>query len=568
MTMLNTHHWARETEQILAMARQALSESRSPDIRDLVQRLPINVQADERPISLVFAGQYSSGKSTLLKALTGRDDIATGAGITTEEAHSYEWEGVTVIDTPGIHTSLRPDHDATSYEAISNADLMVFVITNELFDSHLGHHYRKLTIDHEKAYETILVVNKMGRHANGNTPETQSIITEDLRKPLEPFTPEDLRITFTDAKSALEAQTETDPEFADDLAQEGNLDGLVANLNELISQQCLLARHTTVLYSIDQVLQEAIELEPTDDPEADSMVLVYNQNIRAITEARDQVRLVVRNAIAKATTEISICGSELTEHIYPEVTQDQLECAAERAQSRLEEIHRQLIQETEDQASEILPMLNNRLEDLEGSSRYQETFRNIHRRMEGHDWSGAFHRVTSVAKTLSDLSQKLAFNSAKVSQGASGVARFSGSIGHQAILGIGHRLGHSFRPWEAVRLTSYIGRAAPFLTIAGAALTVGAQLHAERREDKKSQELQKIRQDIRAEFATISASTESTFNGAWAEVIKEMLDDPLEQLIQHREELNAHRQEQNQHLQRLNEASTAANALIHRIHTT
>ena len=185
MTMLNTHHWARETEQILAMARQALSESRSSDIRDLVQRLPINVQTGERPISLVFAGQYSSGKSTLLKALTGRDDIATGAGITTEEAHSYEWEGVTVIDTPGIHTSLRPDHDAISYEAISNSDLMVFVITNELFDSHLGQHYRKLAVDHEKAYETILVVNKMGRHANGNTPEAQAIITEDLRKPLE-----------------------------------------------------------------------------------------------------------------------------------------------------------------------------------------------------------------------------------------------------------------------------------------------------------------------------------------------------------------------------------------------
>ena len=330
----------------------------------------------------------------------------------------------------------------------------------------------------------------------------------------------------------------------------------------------MLARHTTVLYSIDQVLQEAIELEPTDDPDADSMVLVYNQNIRAITEARDQVRLVVRNAIAKATTEISICGSELAEHIYPEVTQDQLECAAERAQSRLEEIHRQLIQESEDQASEILPMLGKRLEDLEGSSRYQETFRNIHRRMEGHDWSGAIRGVASVAKKLSDLSQKLAFNSAAVSQGASGMARFSGSFGHQAILGIGHRLGHAFRPWEAVRLTSYIGRAAPFLSIAGTALTVGAQFHADRQEDKRIQKLQKIRQDIRAEFATISASTESTFNDAWTEVIKEMLDDPLEQLIQHREELNAHRQEQNQHLQRLHEASTAANALIHCIHTT
>ena len=164
---------------------------------------------------------------------------------------------------------MRPDHDAISYEAISNADLMVFVITNELFDSHLGQHYRKLAIDHEKAYETILVVNKMGRHANGNTPEAQAIITEDLRKPLEPFTPEDLRITFTDAESALEAQTETDPEFANDQSQEGNLDGLSANLNELIRQQGLLGRHTTVLYSIDQVLQDAIKLEPTEAPDAD-----------------------------------------------------------------------------------------------------------------------------------------------------------------------------------------------------------------------------------------------------------------------------------------------------------
>lgn len=64
--------------------------------------------------------------------LTGRQDVEVGAAITTDRATSYPWDGVEVIDTPGIHTELRPDHDATSYEAIAAADLLVFVITANL----------------------------------------------------------------------------------------------------------------------------------------------------------------------------------------------------------------------------------------------------------------------------------------------------------------------------------------------------------------------------------------------------------------------------------------------------
>ena len=41
------------------------------------------VDDDKNTIKLVFAGQYSAGKSSILRLLTGRDDIAIGAGITT-----------------------------------------------------------------------------------------------------------------------------------------------------------------------------------------------------------------------------------------------------------------------------------------------------------------------------------------------------------------------------------------------------------------------------------------------------------------------------------------------------
>ena len=141
-------------------------------------------------IRLVFAGQYSAGKSSILKMLTGREDIVIDADITTQEAHTYDWQGVEVVDTPGIHTQLRPDHDEISYEAIASADMLVFVITNELFDSYIADHFRKLAIDKDKAGEMILVVNKMDRTSGGNTAEQQAIIIEDLKKVIAPYTPE------------------------------------------------------------------------------------------------------------------------------------------------------------------------------------------------------------------------------------------------------------------------------------------------------------------------------------------------------------------------------------------
>ena len=177
-------------------------------------------------IRLVFAGQYSAGKSSIIKMLTGRNDIAIGAGITTQQTHTYDWKGIEVIDTPGIHTELRPDHDKISYDAIASADMLVFVITNELFDSFLADHVRKLAIDRDKAGEMILVVNKMERAGDGNTPDQQDIIREDLRKVIDPYTPEQLNLCFLDAESYLESEKEKkdDPELADELRESSGYD--------------------------------------------------------------------------------------------------------------------------------------------------------------------------------------------------------------------------------------------------------------------------------------------------------------------------------------------------------
>ena len=81
-------------------------------------------------LSVAFIGQYNAGKSTTISALTERDDIAIDADIATSETTEYDWNGIKLIDTPGLWTE-RKKHDQITYDALRQADLLIFT-----FDLH------------------------------------------------------------------------------------------------------------------------------------------------------------------------------------------------------------------------------------------------------------------------------------------------------------------------------------------------------------------------------------------------------------------------------------------------
>ena len=563
MPRLETHHWAEETERVLQEARETLLASRESEVQSIGRNLPDSDSKDA--ISLAFAGQYSAGKSTIISALTGRDDIAIGAGITTDQTSEFDWNGVTVIDTPGIHTSLRPDHDEITYRSISQSDLLVFVITNELFDNHVADHFRKLAIDLEKGYETILVVNKMGRAAAGNTPAAREVISEDLRRPLAPFTPEDLRITFTDAASVLEARAETDAEIADILTEQANVGELIANLNDLIRHKGLQARHTTKLYAVDQALQEAMALEKTDDPDADALSMIYGQNIQAIREAQFQLTVAADNAINEAATQVALDAGEFAEVHYPGVGQEEKDNASERMDTGIQSVWEQLMARLDREAEAIMPAMNQRLVQIHESHRFQAAENNIRTRSSAQASTRLLSITATNAKRLGDVGRQMAANPAAA--GATGLARFSGSAAHGAVLNVGHMMGHSFRPWEAVKLARGIEAAGTVLSVAGIALGIGLQIWQDRQEEKQNQEFQRARQAIRADYAKVVKDIEEEARGVLAAFIATNLSEPLEQIRGYADELNSARQEQNRHLQYLAEISNRTRQLIHAIHT-
>ena len=563
---MQTQEWGEGTQAILEQARHALLESEQQAVRDLAGRLPEDhSSSDDAPISLALAGQYSAGKSTILRALTGRQDIATGAGITTEQTLTLDWNGVRLIDTPGIHTSIRPDHDAVTYDAISQADLLVFVITNELFDDHLGSHFRKLVIDREKGHETILVVNKMGRAADGNTPEARGVIVEDLREPLAPLTPEGLRTTFTDAESTLEAREEEEDDLAGMLRRQANMEELVRNLDDLIRDRGLNARHTTTLYTIDQVMRDAMASEPGEDPDVESLALMYNQNMRVIRETRCRLRQSTRNAIDQAATQVITAGAEYAGNFHPDTSQEQLDGANSSIDARIEEIWNNLIRRIQEEVTGAVPEMGDRLNELHGSHRFRTTIANLNSRRPGPDTTRVLNLARTAAARLGKLGRMTAMSPSRAA-GASGLAGFSGSPAHHAVLRLGHTMGHSFKPWGAVKTARNIDRASAALSVLGIALDIGAQIKSERDEARRDAEDTSNRQKIRARYEQVAKEMEDEAQATVDGYIGEYLTGPLEEMQRCVDDLNQARQEQNQHLERLSEVSRQAGDLIAEIH--
>ena len=83
--------------------------------------------------SITLFGRTMSGKSTLMEILTRGDgrSIGTGAQRTTRDVRIYPWNGLDVTDVPGIAAFDGAKDETLAYEAASQADLVLFLITDD-----------------------------------------------------------------------------------------------------------------------------------------------------------------------------------------------------------------------------------------------------------------------------------------------------------------------------------------------------------------------------------------------------------------------------------------------------
>jgi len=497
--------WAADGNKLLERSRKTVSSAPSEKVRALASRIPAAIVAIENAVVLVFAGQYSAGKSTIMRALTGREDIVVGAGITTQEAQTYEWEGVRVVDTPGVHTELRPDHDEITYRAIADADLLVFVVTNELFDSHLAQHFRKLAIERDKAHEMMLVVNKMRRCAKGNSPEAQNIIREDLRRVLAPFTPEDLRTSYIDAEAALESTTESDTAVAAALWRKSGLEPFTGSLNAFVRDKGLSGRYTTALYNLEQVLQEALAAESTGDKDIDALEELLIQRRRALLETQDRILRSVESEVQRAGSQIRQEGRKVADMINVSADQKAVDWELQAAQDRIQRHAEQLGESIQVVIGKHIKDLDERVSAIDNSELAKELLpRLVHRIKEASISSDTMSKLKKASDISSRLGEFLIRNSFTPKAGTLGelfkLNQYSGTAGHEAVKAIGNFFGKSFRPWEAVKLTRAVANVGRGLAVAGTVLTFILQIKEDADAAQLEKDVRESRSAVRSGF--------------------------------------------------------------------
>lgn len=515
MKEFNLSKYTMQAENLLAQTKKVFQEMEIPS-----EGLPQNMQPDEGKIKLVFVGQYSAGKSSIIKMLSGID-TGIGAAITTQQSKEYDWNNLKIVDTPGIHTGLRADHDEITYDEISQAALLVFVITNEGFDNTIGQHFRKLAIEQKRGNNMVLVVNKMDRTMEGNTEEQQAIIRDDLRKVIEPFSPEDVYLSFISTQSYEDYLEETDPEIKADLLAESGHDVFIDNLNAFVAKKQVSSRLQRPLYTLESVLRKTMG-KSDDEKGMNGAEEIVKRSLRIVENAKSSAMDDCKNFIIEARDNIRYEGQQCAQYISfgNEVTEAGLNQKLKEASEKISQYSEECVQKINDRYVAMMQEISNN-QEKELSSPFAKdvlAYLNNIEELNSNDISNGGDGINAlnVAKGVKsgvETVLKAGVQNSKLAEGVTGInlssgmnlfnanlAALSGSYIHTGIKTIGSFAGIKFAPWEALKWARGLSSALATIGFIGALVQLYEVFTAEDKRRKAEAKVLEAQQKIRSEF--------------------------------------------------------------------
>lgn len=545
MKELKIKQWNEKGLLLLHDSLEAIRSASDPRItEEFEDKIPRHLSEENRKIHVVFAGQYSAGKSSIIKGLTGRE-ITIGGGITTMQTQEYPWNDLILIDTPGIHTKIRPDHDAIAYDAIAKADLILFVVTAQGFSDHVGKHFRKLLLDMGKAHEMMLVVNKMLASEDGNTERHRNeLVKNDILPVIGPeFKPEDLYLTFIDAKSFLEAELETDPTEKSNLIEDSHWDTLIDHINQFVQDKGIMGKCTTPIFELEQVLNEIIDSIPKDNQYADRMEHLLSQQRRAMLDAQQSIMEKVQNLSDQNTDRIISLGNEIASMITTDADGDEVNKMIEELSNEVNRIYKETIGEAAKIIQEELNELKESFEDLRASSFAKDLKRDLEMDVEtdlnGKGNAQKARTVLDWVEKGGNVAAKWAINGTNYTGWDSlfKLGTYSASQGHKAILAIGHFFGYSFKPWQAVRIASYVGKVGKWLGPIATGAGIILDIWMAKKKAAAEEKVKEARQGILASFHDVANVVSKQIMDGCQRWTKENIGEQIENIDRELEEL-------------------------------
>lgn len=523
---------------------QLLASSNSPELAELRRRFREEFQEykQQGALSVALIGQYSAGKSTIISALTGQRDIHIDADIATDQTSTYEWNGIKLIDTPGLFTD-RQDHDEITYGAIAKADLLVFCLTHMLFDTLTVENFKKLAYEKGYRWKMLLVVNKMSSGA-GDDEQKIEHYRQSLAEALKPYQLGEFPISFIDAKDYCEG-IDTEDSFFTEVSR---FDTFIGELNHFVERRAALTRFDTPVRIALRCLDDA-QIHATRNSGEDTAFLeVLNRLSRRVHKERERLRTKVKSITLEMSSAIAEEGNRLAQAVgdsdfeqLNKQSEIQLRKHYEQAGEALEEAVRQAIESI-------------RLEvESELQSELTETFiaqLNFTSTVSVQNPKAQFNtqqlkaQVDWLQKIGEQVGVRLRQSAMKELTKAAGhtfmrSAEVAGSSLHQTVYTVGKLIGFNFKPWQAVGIAKGIGNAAVFLGPALALISVGMDLYSLHQEREREQKMSDMRREITSQFQAIAVDLKQQIEGQLREVEAEVYEQIEEKIAEARQQVTS-----------------------------
>ena len=452
------------------------------------------VDEHERP-RMVLTGQYSSGKSTLVRALT--DDAAQvviDSAVATDKVEIFDWDGlVDLVDTPGVQAGLE-EHDQLAEQALRAADLVLFAVTVDLFDDKSVEHLRHITEDLRKAPQLLVVITKCRTLS-----AAEGVREAAVREALGAFA-EQVPWVECDAKTYLDGLHAEDSLRASRRIESSRMTEVRDLINRIARERGGLARFRVPLQQVALVAGEALAAL-TDDRDEEAVLTVLARQRSALTSRRG----LLDSALERQATEFRIACiwaaerlADTAESIEESANPDwsTLEAASETLNAELTSANQRFIDGVHTVLSSQLADFTSEVREIEASP----YARQLHALDLQSDVdvqaipvdTGWVHKSGQKQVRVPAWGPKAAehLKSFQQAWGAGeGIKQAAGSKGHEIVYKVGKLAGWKFQSWQAVRWANNIGKFAKAgALVLPVALEAYAVVSDERQEVRASKE--------------------------------------------------------------------------------
>lgn len=508
-----------DSKKIVSNYNNEIVESLAKDIEEI---------ENQKLLTISFIGQYSSGKSTIISALTGNKSIKIDADIATDKTTDYAWNNVLLTDTPGLFTD-RKDHDDITYKKIKESDLLIYCLTSDLFDDIILENFKKIAFEEKQKNKMMVVINKMSMES-GEYSELVENYKKSLNDSLEPHKIDEFPLCFIDAADYIEGVDENENE----LKELSHFNDFIKLINIFIKEKGIWAKFSTPIYrTISFIDNSILSISSKDNKEFLILVnriekevqfkkqLAYNRVFPLIMELSSTIISYSNDITSKIGVE-NIDFDSVQKEIGIRIKKD-----IEEYQVKIQEV-----------LNEINGELNDTIKDLFDSDLGKYVLDSISdSKLNINNVSLMdFTEIISNFSSISDITGKVAgsvknfigVNNAGLILKAKDLA--SGNRAVEIVKNIGHFFGVKFQPWGAINIVKNIGNVANFLGPVLSIFSIGIEVANFVKDEENAKKLSRAKQDCYNEFSKISRDIEKQFNNQLESYIKEVFDKILEQI--------------------------------------